>query len=152
MPLLHKIGLMIRHCEQAQLRVAEQLARQTGRWRTLQKTIDGLALQCVEIDRLLQSQKLNGCVIDRPALFALQQRQAVLRQQRYQLDFERDRLREETELLEQEQQKTRAEMQVLMRKKNKFAHWSGVQKREHVLRRLLREDMEIEDRVVLVKD
>ncbi len=148
MRLLHKIGLLIRHCEQAQSRVAERIAQQKQRQSALQASIDGLALQCREIDRLLDGQKLAGCVIDRAALFGLQQRQAVLRQQRYQLNFECDRLREQTTALAQEQQSARAEMQSLQRKQNKFQHWSGVQKRLQMLRCLQREDLEIEDRIV----
>jgi hypothetical protein len=145
MKLLDKVGVLIRHTEQMQLRVTERLAQQERRRLALQEAIEGLALQWREIERLLQSQKLAHCMIDRAALFMLQQRQAVLRQQRYQLDFERDRLREETDALEQEQQKTRAEIQLLVRKQSKFEQWSGVQKRQQMLQRLQREESEIED-------
>jgi vacuolar-type H+-ATPase subunit I/STV1 len=134
MTLLDKVGSLIRHTEQMQLRVTERLAQQRQNRRALQEAIEGLAVQGREIERLLESQKLANCVIDRAALFMLQQRQAVLRQQRYQLDFERDRLREETEALEQEQQKTRTEIQLLVRKQNKLG-------------RLQREASEIEDSV-----
>jgi hypothetical protein len=151
MTLLHKIGQMIRHTGQTQMRVAERLAEQKAKHHALLQSIHGLALQYDEIERLLESKKLNDCVIDRAALFALQQRQAVLRQQRYQLDFERDRLREESAELEQQQQQARAEMQMLERKQKKFEHWSATQKRQNTLRRLQREDLEIEDRTVLMR-
>jgi transposase len=147
MHLLDKVRLLIRHTERAQARVAGQLTQQKQRHKELQETIEGLALQWREIDCLLQSQKLSGQVIDRAALFMLQQRQAVLRQQQYQLNFERDRLREETEALEKTQQESRAEIQLLVRKQSKFEHWSSVQKREQMLRRLQLEQQEAEDRI-----
>jgi hypothetical protein len=148
MNLLDKVRMLVRHTERAQSRVAAQLAQQKQRQKELQEIIEGLALQWREIDCLLQGQKLSGRVIDRAALFMLQQRQAVLRQQQYQLNFERDRLREETEALETQQQDTRAEIQLLIRKQNKFEHWSSVQKRTQMLRRLQLEQQEAEDRIV----
>jgi hypothetical protein len=146
---IQKVGLMIRHAERAQQRVAQRLAQQKHQLGALQGSIEGLSLQWREIERLLQSQKLSNRVIDRADLFMLQQRQAVLRQQQYQLNFEHDRLREEIEALERTQQETRAEMLLLQRKQEKFSHWSGVQKRQLMLQRLQREESENEDRVVV---
>jgi hypothetical protein len=146
---IQKVGLMIRHAERAQQRVAQRLAQQKHQLGALQGSIEGLSLQWQEIERLLQSQKLSNRVIDRADLFTLQQRQAVLRQQQYQLNFERDRLREEIEALERTQQETRAEMLLLQRKQEKFSHWSDVQKRQLMLQRLQREEAENEDRAVV---
>lgn len=143
-----KIGLMIRHAEQAQQRVAQRLAQQKREHDALQGAIGGLSLQWREIERLLQSQKLADRVVDRAGLFMLQQRQAVLRQQQYQLNFERDRLREEIEALEKTQHAARIELLDLKRKQEKFSHWAGVQKRRRMLQGLQREESESEERAV----
>ncbi|HEY4316115.1 MAG TPA: hypothetical protein VGN04_00790 [Herbaspirillum sp.] len=148
MSVLQKVGAMIRHTEQTQAQVAQRLAQQKAQQAGLQQAIDGLSLQWQEIEKLLQGQKLANRVIDRADLFMLQQRQAVLRQQQYQLHFERDRLREETEALEKMQQETRAEMLLLKRKQQKFEHWSSLQKRQRMLQRLQRDETESEERIM----
>jgi hypothetical protein len=148
MSVLQKVAAMIRHTAQTQVQVAQRLAQQKVQQAGLQQGIEGLSLQWQQIEKLLQSQKLADRVIDRADLFMLQQRQAVLRQQQYQLHFERDRLREEIEALEKTQQQTRAEMQMLQRKQQKFEHWSGMQKRQIMLQRLQRDEMESEERIM----
>jgi hypothetical protein len=148
MTVLQKVGAMIRHTEQTQVRVAQRLAQQKAQQASMLQAIEELALQWRQIETLLQSQKLSKRVVDRGELFMLQQRQAVLRQQQYQLHFERDRVREEIEALEKAQQETRAEILLLKRKQQKFEHWSGMQKRQQMLQRLQRDDMESEERTM----
>lgn len=148
MRLSARIGILIRHCEHGVRRVVQQLSQQQRQQRALQQKIDDLTEQAAALGVLLSSQQLQAKTVNRAALFMQQQRQAVLRQQRYLLDFERERLLEQVAALELQQHTSTAEMHVLQRKQHKFEHWADLQKRRRMLDRLQQEEMENEERVV----
>lgn len=148
MRLSARIGILIRHCEHGVRRVAQLLSQQQRQQRALQQKIDDMAEQAAALGALLSGQQLQAQMVNRAALFMQQQRQAVLRQQRYLLDFERERLLEQVAALALQQQTSTAEMHVLQRKQQKFEHWADLQRRRRMLDRLQREEMENEERVI----
>lgn len=148
MRLSARIGILIRHCEHGVRRVAQLLSQQQRQQRALQQKIDDMAEQAAALGALLSGQQLQAQMVNRAALFMQQQRQAVLRQQRYVLDFERERLLEQVAALALQQQTSTAEMHVLQRKQQKFERWADLQKRRRMLDRLQHEEMENEERVI----
>ena len=128
------------------MRERERLAGQRQAQAALEGEVAALTAQGNAIRDLLLGRQLNACIVDRAALYAVQQRQAVLRQQKYLLEFECDRLRERIETLVQQQCGTKANIQRLQRKQHKFEKWADLQKRERMLVRLRQEESENEER------
>ncbi|MBX9295510.1 hypothetical protein ABH309_15860 [Chromobacterium piscinae] len=146
MSLLAKIGALLRRCQFAQSRCQQALAQLTRQDDGLQRELRALEAQGQGMRQLLQAQQLAGAVVDRGQLFALQRRQAVLRQQLQGLALQGEQLQEQRQQLQQERERQSGLSRQWLRKEDKYQRWAQRVRKQRRLVRLRQEEGELEER------
>lgn len=145
MKLLPKLRALMRRCTMLQTRCETRLQQKEQQLVSVDNDLVGLDSQESAMKQLMKTQQPRDSVLNRAELFDFLRRQAVLRRQLQQLDLSRTELLEQRELILKEKEEARVERAFWMRKQDKYARWSALQRRQQRLTQLLREESETQE-------
>lgn len=145
MSLLPKVKALLQRCGHQQARCERQIAELERQQKDIDQSLLGLKKQQYEVTQLLHAQRPSDCVLSRAQLFTLLQRQAVLRGQLQQLDFQQTQCLEQRTAVQQQQAAQYEIRAHWLHKQGKYQHWVTQQRRAQRLARLCQEESEVQE-------
>lgn len=145
MNLLPKIKVLLRYCQMSLSLCEAALQKLSREIAELQQQEQALIAQINGLQQLLQQRQPASTVMRREQFFTMLRKQAVLRQQIQQLNFQLSQLQQQRKKTEQQRTTQLKQHKLWQRKEGKYQRRASFQRRQNFILDLRFEETELED-------